>query len=127
LICQTFHFAYKIQQRFTIWNGVETLDITRIFDGVSRTFSYTQAWASEWGRNLKISAKKAVFLVLSGKKQISPLLANIEKHLKKSTSAPPWKKSFRSPCAQACKMTPFLQKFVLYYIICQHYSTTPFR
>ena len=41
------------------------------------------------GRNLKISAKKAVFLVLSGKKQISPLLGPLEKHLEKSTTSPP--------------------------------------
>jgi len=39
-------------------------------------------------RNLKISAKKAVFLVVSGKNQISPLLAPLEKLMKKSTSAP---------------------------------------
>jgi len=62
LSCQTFHFAYKIQQNFTIWNGVETLEITSIFNGVARTFSYTQSWVSEWGRNLKISPKKGCFL-----------------------------------------------------------------
>jgi len=38
-----------------------------------------------WAGN---SAKKDVFLVLGGKKQISPLLAPLEKLLKKSTSAP---------------------------------------
>jgi len=37
---------------------------------VTRTFSYTQALVSEGGRNLKTSAKKAVFLLSSGKKQI---------------------------------------------------------
>ena len=51
------------------------------------TFSYTQAWVSEGGSNSQMLAKKAVFLVLSGKKQISPLLAPLEKLLEKSTSA----------------------------------------
>jgi len=40
-------------------------------------------------RNLKISAKKDFFLVLGDKKQISPLLATLEKLLEKSTSAHP--------------------------------------
>ena len=31
LICQIFHFAYKIQQNFTICNGVKTLESTSIF------------------------------------------------------------------------------------------------
>jgi len=38
--------------------------------------------------NLTISAKKAVFLVLSGKNQISPLYPPLEKLLEKSTSSP---------------------------------------
>jgi len=45
-------------------------------------------------RNLKISVKKAVLLVSSGKKHISPLLAPyLEKLLEKSTSG----SSFRRP------------------------------
>jgi len=41
---------------------------------------------------LIISAKKVVFLVSSGRKQISPLLPPLkEKRLEKSTSAPPGK------------------------------------
>jgi len=40
-------------------------------------------------RNLKISAKKVVFLVSSGKKHISPLLAPyLENLLEKSTNGP---------------------------------------
>jgi len=46
---------------------------------VARPFSDTQVWVSEGATNLKISAKKAVFLVSSGKKQISPLLIPVEK------------------------------------------------
>jgi len=34
LICQIFHFAYEIQQNFSIKNGVKTLEITQIFNGV---------------------------------------------------------------------------------------------
>jgi len=46
---------------------------------------------------LKFSAKKVVFLVLSGKNQISPLLALLEK-LRKNHLVGPWKKFFRRPC-----------------------------
>jgi len=42
-------------------------------------FSYTQAWVSEGSRNLKISAKMPVFLVLNGKKQIPLFLADPRK------------------------------------------------
>jgi len=59
----------------------------QFFNGVARTFSYAQAWVWERGKNLKISAKKAVFLVSSGKKQISPLLAPHRKIFEKSNSA----------------------------------------
>jgi len=58
------------------------------------------AWALEGGVppwNLKISAKKIVSLVSSGKKQIStllPLPANIFEII---PSGPPGKKSFRRP------------------------------
>jgi len=44
LICQTFDFIYESQQNFTTYNGAETLEITAIFNGVKRTFSYIQAW-----------------------------------------------------------------------------------
>jgi len=54
-----------------------------------------QSWASERGAgptlDFEIFAKKVVFLVLSGKKQISPLLASPGKNLEKSSSAPPGK------------------------------------
>jgi len=42
---------------------------------------------------LKSSAKKVVFLLSSGKNQISPLLTPLEK----SPGGLPWKKSFRRP------------------------------
>jgi len=54
---------------------LERLKLRQLFNGVARTFSYTQAWGRKGSRNLQISAKKAVFLFSSGKKQISPLLA----------------------------------------------------
>jgi len=41
LICEIFHFVYKIQQNFTFQSGVNTLQIIPIFDDVARTFSYT--------------------------------------------------------------------------------------
>jgi len=60
------------------------------------------------GQEFENFSQSAVFLVSSSKKQISPLLAPLEKILEKSTSGPSWKKSFRRPCTQACKITPFL-------------------
>jgi len=60
------------------------------------------------GKNLKIAAKKAVYIVSSGVNEISPLLLPLEKLLEKSTSGTPWKKSLRRPCTQASKLTPFL-------------------
>jgi len=51
-----------------------------------------QSWASEAGqrprRNLKILAKKVVFLVSGGKKQISPLLTSSAKFWKTLLVAP---------------------------------------
>jgi len=90
-------------------------------------FSIHKQGCRKGGRNLKISAKKPVFLVSSGKNQISPLLAHRRKTFGKIHWWSPWKNSFRRPCTQACKMTPFLWKIVLYYTIGQHCSTTPIR
>jgi len=114
LICQIFHFVYNIQQNFTIWNGVKTLQITPICNGVVRTFSYTQAWLSEGGPEFEHFSKKALFLVSSGKKQISPLSAPLEKLLEKSTSVPPGKnpsnahthKHAKLHCKKLCCITP---------------------
>jgi len=47
---------------------------------------------------LKLLAKKVIFSISRGKKQMSPLLAPLEEILGKSPTAPPWKKSFRRPC-----------------------------
>jgi len=41
---------------------------------VARTFSYTQAWVSEGGKECENFSKKAVFIVVTGKNQISLLL-----------------------------------------------------
>jgi len=49
---------------------------------------------------LKIPAKKAVFIVVSGKNQFHHFCPPLEKFLKKSTSAL-LIKSFRRPCTQA--------------------------
>jgi len=71
-------------------------------------FLHTSIWVSEEGQEFENFSKNAVFLISSAKKQISPLLAPVEKLLEKSTSGPSWKNSFRRPCTQTCKMTPFL-------------------
>jgi len=47
---------------------------------------------------LKLLAKKVVFSISGGKKQISPLLAPPwKKFWENPPLAPPWKKSFRRP------------------------------
>jgi len=51
---------------------------------VAQTFSYTQTWVAEGGQEFEIFSKKAVFLVSSGKKQISPLSALPRKTFGKS-------------------------------------------
>jgi len=81
LICQIFHFAYKNQQNFSIFRCVETLEIHQFFSRVARTFSYTQAWVPEGGNQFENFRKKAVFLVSSGKKRISPLLPPIPRKM----------------------------------------------
>jgi len=68
-----------------IWNGAKTLEITPIFNGVTRTFSYTQAWMSEGGQEFENFNKTVCFLSSSGKTKISPFLAPLEKRLEKST------------------------------------------
>jgi len=58
------------------------------------------SWASEGEQSpwiLKISAKKVAFLVSSGKKQISLLLAPTRKILENPLVATTWKKFFRRP------------------------------
>ena len=64
---------------------------------IRKTKHFLYTWASEGGqgelppRILKILAKKVVFLVSSGKKQILPLLDPATKILEKFPSAPPGK------------------------------------
>jgi len=65
---------------------------------IRKTKHFLYTWASEGGqgalppRILKILAKKVVFLVSSGKKQILPLLDPATKILEKFPSAPPLEK-----------------------------------
>ena len=85
----------------------------------------------KWGTSLKISAKrlfswfrvvKTNFIIVG--------LPTLQKLLEKSTSAPPWKKYFRCPCTQTCKVVPFLQKVCCirqYYTIWQHCNNTQSR
>jgi len=58
---------------------------------------------SEGGQEFENFSKKAVFLVSSGKNRISPLPPPLERLLEKSSSAPPWKKSFRVKLHHFCK------------------------
>jgi len=87
-----------------------------VFNGVARTFPAHKHGRGKRGRNLKISAKNAVFLVSSGKK------TNF------TTFGPPWKKTSDAHAHKHVKLDHFLQKcVVLYYTIWQHCSATPMR
>jgi len=70
---------------------LERLKLLQFFNGVARTFPPHKHGCRKRGKNLKSSAKMAVFLLSSVKKQISPLLAPLEKGLEKSTSGSPGK------------------------------------
>jgi len=91
---------------------------------MARTFSYSQAWVSEGGRNTKISAKKAVFLVLSGKKQISPLLLLLEKRLEKSTSGPTWKNPSDAHAHKHENYTYFVKNCVVFHHLAALFNNT---
>jgi len=51
----------------------------------------------EEGQELEYFSKNAVFLISSGKKQISPLLVPVQKLLEKSASGPPLEKFLPTP------------------------------
>jgi len=60
LIYQTFHFTYKIQQNFTIWNGVKTLEITPILMVCHERFP-THKHGCRRGAGIKKSQQKRTF------------------------------------------------------------------
>jgi len=79
LICQIFHFANKIQQNFTIRMELKRMKLPKLLMEWHELFLHVSIWVSEEGRNLKISAKNAVFLISSAKNQISLLVATRRK------------------------------------------------
>jgi len=114
LICQIFHFVYRIQQITLFRMVLKRLKLPQFFNGVARTFPPHKRGCQKRGKNLEISAKKAVFLVSSVKKQISPLLAPpLEKRFEKSTSGSPGK---ISSDAHAHKHVKFHQLIVLHHL-----------
>jgi len=60
-------------------------------------FFPTHKQGVERDRILKISAQKAVFLVSSGKKQISPLFSSLQKNFWKNPLVPPLEKILPTP------------------------------
>ena len=60
---------------------LKRLKLHQLYNGVPKCVPTHKHGCRRRSRNLKISAKKDVLLVLSGKKQISPLLAPIEKRV----------------------------------------------
>jgi len=54
---------------------LKRLKLPQFFNGAERTFPTHKHGCRKTGRNLKISAKRTVFLVSSGEKQISSLVA----------------------------------------------------
>jgi len=92
-----FYLSYEIQQNFSIYNGVKTIEITPIFNGLTRMLSYTQAWVSEGLREFEIFRKMTVFLVSSGKKTNFTTFGHPQKNFWETPLVSPWKKSFRCP------------------------------
>jgi len=62
---------------------------------------------------LKISAKKVVFLVLSGKKQILPLLAPLAKFWKNPLVPPPLEKILPTPTVLMKPLLPFVYVYLI--------------
>jgi len=106
---------------------LKRLKLHRFFSGVTRMFSYTQAWVSERGTNLKILAIRLFSQFRVGKNKFHQFWSpNLEKLWEKFTSAPPGKNlSDIHARTQTCKVTPVLQKNVLSYTISQNCSPTP--
>jgi len=75
------------------------------------------------GQEFENFSKKAVLLVLSGKKQISPLLAPC-KNFRKNPLVPSCKNSFQRSCTQACKITPFMYKIAVLHHLATLFSNT---
>ena len=87
---------------------LKLLKLNKFFNGVKRSFSYIQVGCRKGGRNSKISAKKAVFLVRVAR-QTFHHFGPPRKLLEKSTCGP-WK-SFRRPCTHKhAKLHHFCKK-----------------
>jgi len=108
----------------TIWTDIKTLEITTNFYWCGTNFSYPQAGYRKGGRNLKISAKKAAFLVSSGKKQISPLFPPFEKLLEKFTSATPGKNPSDAHAHKYVKNTIFVKNCVVLHHLATLFKNT---
>jgi len=81
---------------------LKRLKVPKLFNGVTRTYpTHKHMGFGRGGRNLKISAKNAVFLISSGKKTNFTTFGHHRKILEKSTDAGKWKISFLRPCTQA--------------------------
>jgi len=76
------------------------------------------------GRSLKISAKKAVFLVSSEKKEISPLIAPLEKSLEKATNASPRKNPSDAPAHKLVKLHHFCKNCVVLHHLAALFNNT---
>jgi len=68
---------------------LKRLKLHQLFDGWHELFPTHKHGCRKEDRNLKNSAKKDVFLVVSGKKQISPLLSPLKKTFEKIHKFPP--------------------------------------
>ena len=89
---------------------LKRLKLPKFFNGVARTFPTHKHGCRKRGRNLEISAKNAVFLISSAKKQISPLLAPVQKLLEKSTTGLPGKIPFDAHAHKHVKWHHFCEK-----------------
>ena len=92
---------------------LKRLKLPQFFNGVARTFPEHKHGCRKRGKNLKISAKKAVFLVSRGENLISPLLAPLEKLLENSTSASPEKNPSDANAYKHVKLHHFCENCVV--------------
>jgi len=101
---------------------VKRLKLHQFLMGSTNSFLHTSMGVGK-GTGIWNFQQKTVFLVLSGKKQISPLLAPFEKLLK-NPQVPPWIKSFRRPCTQAYKLHHFCKNCVVIYHLATLFNNT---
>ena len=92
--------------------ALKRLKLPQIFNVVARTFPTNKHVCRKMGKNLRISAEKAIFLVSRGENLISPILAILETYFEKIDYCPPFppKKILPTPKNKHVKLHHFCEK-----------------